>query len=63
MASKILAIMHHERDKVFRGRLQSALGKKKGRSISTVQVETDNGEIEEHTIEQLLQDTIFWEIN
>ena len=60
---KILAIIKREQDKTFWGRLRYAMGKKKGRSVSAVQVEQWNGTVEEHTSQTTVENAIFSEIH
>ena len=60
---KILAIIKREKDRAFWGRLRFAMGKKRGRSVSTVQIEQWDGSIEEHTTQESVENAIFSEIH
>jgi hypothetical protein len=62
-ATKILAIIQREKDRRFWGGLHFAMGKKRGRSVSMVQVEQQDGTIVEHTSQQAVEETIFNEIH
>lgn len=56
---KVLAIIHREQDKAFWTRLRFALGKKRGRSVSSVQVESLHGGVEEFTTGEGVQSANF----
>ncbi len=43
--------------------IQYAMGKKRGRSVTKVQVEQSNGTVEEHTTQSAVEETIFDEIH
>ena len=59
----ILAIIRRERDKSFWSRLRCALGKKRGRSVSLVQVEQPHSGVQEYTSREGVQEAIFREIH
>lgn len=61
--NRILAIIKREQDKAFWSRLRYKTGKKRGRSVSSVQVERDQGGIIEHTTQESVQSAIFREVH
>lgn len=60
---KLLALIKREKDRAFWSRLQTALGKKRGRSVSTVQVEDSQGAITDYNTQEGIQEAIFSEIH
>jgi len=60
---QILAIIKREKDRAFWGRIQFAFGKKRGRSVSSVQVENAAGIVTEYSGQQEVQEAIFSEIH
>ena len=63
LACQILKLIRREQDKAFWGRLRQALGRKRGRSVSSVQVERETGEIAEYSGQARVQEAIFSEIH
>ena len=63
LATQLLALIRREQEKAFWGGLRFALGKKKGRSVTSVQVETNTGEIVEYTGQEEVQEAIFTEVH
>ena len=61
--TQILALIRRERERAFWGRLRFALGKKRGRSVASVQVEDTRGAIMEYSGQQPVQDAIFSEVH
>jgi hypothetical protein len=59
----ILAIIKRERDKSFWSWLRFTMGRKKGRSVTSVQEEWAQGGVEEYTTQQTVQDAIFREVH
>jgi hypothetical protein len=62
-ANKILAIIQREKDRRFWGGLRFAMGKKRGKSVSMVQVEQPDGTLSEHSTQAAVEETIFNEIH
>lgn len=56
-----MKLIWREQDKAFWGQLRHALGKKQGRSMSSVQVEQVTGEIAEYSSQAGVQEAIFLE--
>ena len=59
----ILAIIQREKDRSFWGRLNYSMGKSQGRSVQSVQIERDQGAIEESTTQKTVHEAIWDEIH
>ena len=60
---KILAIIQWEKDRAFWCRLNYKLGKKRGRSIQSVQVEESLDHTVEHNTQETVQEAIWDEVH
>ena len=62
-AKNILAILQREKDRAFWRRINYVLGKHRGRSVSSVQVEDAEGGITEYTGQEAVQKAIWDEVH
>jgi hypothetical protein len=60
---RFLEIVQREKDRAFWRRLNFALGKKRGTSVSAVQLQDEEGNIREYNTQQEVQDVIWKEVH
>jgi hypothetical protein len=60
---RILEIIQREKDRAYWRRLNFALGKKRGTSVSAVQLQDEDGNIREYNTQQEVQDAIWKEVH